>query len=279
MCSFRSTGGVTKQYSAEALITAEALKGKFSVRRIAELTGVPRATISDHHRAAGRNAGQGSAPAVATQQVLSVAQENGLVRYVTVMAKRLESLSLEDILHHAYVVAAANPPANLKALEAFRSWEKNEKASEKWWRGFKQRNPEISFCMPNQMETTKRANITQEQLDSFPEQILALMDKEPHLVSEEYWWDTDETPLQAGGRTKKVLTVHGVPPNKKSCPNPKLRITILPCICANGTELPPLFIVKGKLLNIPAGWWGSLAPALAGTVLSKARCVSQARRN
>ena len=166
-CTFRPSGCVTKQYTAEALITAVELKGQFSVRRIAELTGVPRATISDHHRVQMGKADAGGAPATSTQQVLSVAQESALMRHVQLMAERLESLSKEDILMEAFKLAKSKPPTNGRALEAFRCWEKKEKASEKWWVGFKQRHPELSLCTPNLMEAKdENRRTTKYKLDS-----------------------------------------------------------------------------------------------------------------
>lgn len=122
-----------------------------------------------------------------------------------------------------------------------------------------------------------RSTITQAQLDSYSNTIELLYNTYPHLIESRYWFDTDETPLPAGGREEKVVTVAGVAPNKVTSPNDKLAITVLPCICADGTQAPPLLVVPGELLTIP-GWWGVIHKLLRGGPLERATCVSQVRR-
>lgn len=235
----------------------------------------PKSTIWDAHQREVRGTNPADAHGKMGRGILSDADEAGLVKHIRRMAERHFPMTILDIREAAYKLATVNLPTHSKAVSAFEGWHAKQEASEGWWRLFKQRHPEVSVCEANAMEVA-RSTVTQEQLDSFLTVIKALYDTYPHLVESRYWFDTDETPLQAGGRESKVVTVKGTAPNQITSPNDKLRITILPCICANGTQTPPLLIVPGELLTTPA-WWPTLVPHLRGTALESATCVSQAR--
>lgn len=262
-------------YCEAQLNQALQVVGTDTYRKISDMYGVPKSTLFDAHR----QLSKGPDPAVeegrGARGVLNEAQEAALVKHIRRCAENHASLTISAVCQEAYKLAAAKPPTHPKYLDAFNGWKPNEEASTGWWRKFKKRHPEVSLCDVNAMETS-RSNITQAQLDSYTDTIAKLYETYPHLQESRYWFDTDETPLQAGGRECKVVTVKGVAANKTTSSNDKLKITILPCICANGTQTPPLIIVPGELLTTP-GWWATVTPHLMGTALETATCVSQAR--
>ena len=275
-CGKRTSGGVFKQYLQARLVSAVDMTKKMSDRAAARIMEVPRSTIGDWSRKQANEGMEASAPALRGHGVLSGPQEGALLDLVRLQAERVDCFTCRELQEAAFKLAMAHPPTDSRALKALESWKKTGRASEKWWRGFRARHAELKFNVPNELELP-RTTITQAELDAFLAKVEDLIREYPHLADPAYWFDTDETPLNWGGRTKKVLTVPGVPPNKKTTTNDKLRITCLPVICGDGSQLPPVIITKGKLLTQPA-WWGELADVFEGSTLQEALCYCQARR-
>ena len=266
--------GEYKQYNAGQMALAVQSRGTMSVRKLADYWGLPRTSLRREIDKQSAEVVPAVAHVAGGQQVLSLAAEDALVRQIELAALHHDPLSILELRQHAFKLAHRSPPTNTKAYAVCDAWRADGVAGEDWWRGFRHRHPNVKTNAANLLEHA-RSEVTQLQLDSMLQEIGKLRQQYPHLAGAEYWYDADEVPVKAGGDRQLVLTVAGTDPNMKSTRDDKLGMTALPCVCADGTEIPPMFITDGKEGTTP-GWWNAkFAALLVGTPLAKATCVCQ----
>ncbi|XP_052217931.1 uncharacterized protein LOC127835535 [Dreissena polymorpha] len=126
----------------------------------------------------------------------------------------------------------------------------NAKLSNGWYYNFLKRwNHRLKVIKPRALTSTRAAGVTQEHIDNYYCELNAVLEKtnlksKPHLI-----YNLDETGIQPEHRPSKVIT--GVSSSKtqaETSPNTGTT-TIVACVNAAGTAIPPYYVFKGKRIN------------------------------
>ncbi|XP_052276674.1 uncharacterized protein LOC127875923 [Dreissena polymorpha] len=126
----------------------------------------------------------------------------------------------------------------------------DSKLSNNWYYAFLRRwTHRLKVIKPRGLSSTRAAAVTQENIDSYFRDLDAILTKyslkcKPHLI-----YNLDETGIQPEHRPSKVIT--GVSSSKTQAvtsPNTGTT-TIVACVNAAGTALPPYYVFKGKRTN------------------------------
>ena len=117
--------------------------GQMSISNASKYFHVPRMSLSD--RLNGKVSLEATMGAIT---ILDIEEEIALISYITYMAARGFSLSVAQTSGFAWCIAKEHNKVHLF------SW---KGPSDKWWRGFKSRHPEISLRRPDQLDRGRAA--------------------------------------------------------------------------------------------------------------------------
>lgn len=131
-----NTDDMSKAYEAAKL-------GHMTIAQASTTYGVPRTTLSD--RVKGKI---GIEAKMGANTVLKPEDEISLVHYIEYMAQRGFPLSVSQVKGFAWCIAKEHPNERI-----FRE----SGPSEKWWRGFKKRHPDIALRRPDQLDRGRAA--------------------------------------------------------------------------------------------------------------------------
>ena len=265
--------GCYKAYDSRTLAIAVDAASKMGVAAASRAYGVPQRTL---YRIRVKGFSTPAPRSCAAARVISDAGEEGLIAYAKLCSKNYEPLSKVEFLQHAAKLAAKTPPRSRNAAGYARGWERAGIAGEKYWKCFKKRHPELHLLLENKMDHA-RAAVTQAQLDTLPAAVAALLLAYPCLKNPERWHNCDETPLQLDGGRGKVVCFGSDRSDSRAAKNARTHLTILPCVCADGSTIPPLIITRGARGATPA-WLPGIADALVGTPFQRATFAQQARK-
>ena len=139
----------------------------------------------------------------------------------------------------------------------------NNRPSYSWYRKFLQRHQDkISSRVVENLDP-KRWKVSLPAVESLYSIMHQLVQRYPRLPASNIC-NLDETNLTPERRKSRVLAARGARRTHALCNEARFSMTCLPVVFADGTFMPPHFIVKGK--KRPK-WWGSdeFQASLAGT--------------
>ena len=121
-----------------------------------------------------------------------------------------------------------------------------------WWEGFKKRNAEVSLRKPEKLSEVRSRAINPaavgayfvEESHAYQENGLQLtrqLVSSPHLI-----WNCDETGISMEYSPTAVVARRGTRNVPGRTSNSRQNITMMACINAVGTCMPPMFVIKGK---------------------------------
>lgn len=202
------------------------------------------------------------------QPALPAGFEDEVVRQVLAWHER--GLSLPPAILKAYVVKAASdlyPDNPLVQL-----WQQQGKPGYHWMSNFLERHPEISARQGDNHDR-KRMAVTKENIATFYDLLEELLQDYPQLTSA-HMFNLDKTNLAPESKAGTVLCKRGSWHSHTSGSINRDTITILPCVCADGSCIPPMVITKGSRQRHPQ-WLGKGKIQLDGTAFEHCRFVQQ----
>lgn len=215
-----------------------------SVRGAAKKHNIPEATL--RHKVSGYH-GMASKPGPKT--LLTDAEEQVLVNYVTNGVKRAQPVTknnlldaVKDILQdeERMGIARKQPPSF------------SGEPKRKWWSLFLQRHPTLTFRTPESL-TSARKNISVAVIKQWfhsTHDYLKEVDASDVLEDPARVFNIDETGFCLSPSVGKVLAPRGEKNvfEERSL-HLKTNITVLGCVCANGSIPPPMIIYPRKRIN------------------------------
>ena len=211
----------------------EAMSGRMSANKAADVHGVPRSTLKD--RLSGRvKHGQKPGPRPYREQ----SEETELSDYVLQAARIGYGKTRKDVLSIAESVAKSKG-----MLSA------GSRISTGWWTRFLERNPVLSLRRGDSTAGVRMDAINAETLQQYFGLLQEVYDKHDFEHHPERIYNMDETGVPLDPRPSKVLAARG---QKKVCyrsSGNKSQITVIGCGSASGQVLPPFIIFAAKQLN------------------------------
>ena len=266
VCAFqlKKTAGVGKKknrWSQEDMQAAfNACKNEhISVYAAAKRYNVPRMTLSD------RMLGKVSLKST-TGHPLSLTREEeaSIVSYVEYMHERRFPITRSQVISLAWAV-------DLKR-ESGRAFGENG-PSLNWWRGFRNRHPELTFRTTESIDRGRVVNANEETIGQYFDLLKhtmhehSLQDK-PHLI-----FNCDESAIVLSKSARKVL----VPRSTKHCHSianaSTQHVSVMCCFSAAGYAMPPMIVFSKGL---PAGKFHRDGPINASYSSSKSGFVDRA---
>ena len=198
-----------------------------------------------HHRLSGR---QSRAQAHESNQILSNAEENTLVRWITRLAvtgsfvspallKDLAELIRQRRVRHA---STENPTAQIV-----------DPISRKWLQRFQNRHPTIKSIYARHMENARFDGATFETIRRWFDAVAAQFLE--HTYERHNIWNIDESGFGVGeSQNTRILIPINTKQKHKRVLGKQEWVTDIECINAAGEALPPMLIFKAQNLN--SGW-------------------------
>ncbi|XP_053383045.1 uncharacterized protein LOC128549707 [Mercenaria mercenaria] len=241
-----------KPYSKEALCSAleEVRQQTLSIRAAAKKNSVPVTTL--HNRVSGRIT-MGAKWGKTT--LLPLAKEKELINYALQRAEMGIGFSKETFLRFAGQFAKSEGVTF-----------KNSVASEKWWLGLKQRNPEFSLRTAEPTALGRHMSITRLRISRYFSQLISVLVENSLLDKSPFIWNMDETGLSLSPKCPKVLARKGSKVVHAKSSSPRELVTIIACGNASGYVIPPHAFIPGKTVRALRSYGTENAPE--GTKLS-----------
>ena len=217
-----SQDGMTKALDAVS-------RKEMSIREAAERFNVPKSTLGD--RASGRiQHGATSGP----NKYLTSSEEKELTSFII----RCASIGFPKTRHE--VISLVQNIVDSKGIDTL--------VSSGWWQAFCKRNPTVTLRAPAPLSKA-RAYATDPELISryydLLEETLVQHDLE-HKPCQIY--NMDETGLPLNPKSMKCIYKKGEKNPLAPCSGDKSQITVVSCVSASGSCMPPVVIIKRKTL-------------------------------
>ena len=223
-----------KSWSEESMTKAldAVSRREMSIREASERFNVPRSTLGD--RASGRvQHGSTSGP----NRYLTSGEERELASFVI----RCASIGFPKTRHE--VISLVQSIVDSKHIDTV--------VSSGWWQAFCKRNPTVTLRAPAPLSKA-RAHATDPELISryydLLEETLTQHDLQ-HKPCQIY--NMDETGLPLNPKSVKCVYKKGEKNPLAPCSGDKSQITVVTCVSAGGSTMPPLVIIKRKK-NLPS---------------------------
>ena len=224
---------ILRQWSQQDMNDAynDVVGGYMNISKAARTYNVPRKTLSDRvHNNVSLDAQMGAPTALSTEE------ETSLVKYVEYMAGRGFPLTVDQLCSFAFAIAKSAGKSDVFSESG---------PSQMWWRGFKNRHPNIRLRRPDILDRGRSAMTNVTVLSEYFELLDQVLTKEglkdkPHLL-----YNCDETAIDLNKSTQRVL----VPVKQKHSHLRSLgatqHISVHCCVNAAGHALPPFIIFSG----------------------------------
>lgn len=234
---------VYKRKSEKARWTAEQLSAAInainsgrSVREVARSFNIPRSTLQVRLK---RN--DTTNASLGRNSVFTKEEEEVLAKQVIKLSKHFYGITPTEIKKCAYKYAEE------KKLRHPFSKEK-ETAGRDWLTGFLKRNPTIRLRKPEATSINRISAFNKTEVDLFFSNLQSLLDKYKFSASKIY--NADETGITTVQNSGKILAEKG---QKRigfiTSAERGQTTTIMCCISASGTYIPPLFIYARKRMK------------------------------
>ena len=209
-----------------------ATNGVMSISTAAKTYGVPRMTLSD------RVNGKIAVDAYYGHQVaLSTSEETSLANYINYMHEHRFPITKLQVMGLAWAIDMDKPRESRVFGETG--------PSNKWWRGFKSRHPNLTLRKPESVDRGRVLNATKDVIDDYfdtLESIIATNDIGPHAT-----YNCDEASVLLNKSAQRVV----VPRNSKHChtrtQGTSEHISVLCCVNAAGGTVPPMVVFSKGL--------------------------------
>lgn len=169
------------------------------------------------------------------QGVLSVEEDEQLVKYLFDMQERAHPLSITDV--------------RMKVAELTQDrWTpfKNGVPGAGWLRWFRRRHPELTLRAPQCLEEGRARGLNPTSVASLYRNLEFIF--RTHNYPADHIWNADESGAQAGrsGGGNLVFAKRGTRSVHAVVPDAREHITVLSCINAAGQSIPNYYIFKGR---------------------------------
>jgi hypothetical protein len=209
-----------------------------------------------------RLAGSPGAPLTLTAE-----EEKTLVECAIKYHRAGFSLNRHQLKHLALQIMRARPTPLTSWAAACQRWAEQGAPSRKWVRAFLERNREQLRLRVAYNLDGGRLRITADQVLSLYRQLDKVLHRWPQLRQMPgQIYNVDETCFRPDAPNAIVLVATGSHHSNKAANLQRWSMTAVPCVAADGTAVPPMFILAGKSGRRPK-WWFKLAAAWKGTVL------------
>ena len=200
-----------------------------SVRKAAEIYGVPKSTLSD--RVSGRVAfGARSGPST----YLSDDEEFELVQFLTHCATVGYAKSKHDILAIVRNVVLSKGLANATVTDG-------------WWSSVKRLHGVLTLQTVEQLSYTRAVSSSPQIISCYFDLLEETTEKNDLMDKPAQIFNLDETGMPLDPKPPKVVTVRGAKHAATVSTGSKSQITVLSCCNAAGYVIPPLVIFKQKV--------------------------------
>jgi hypothetical protein len=208
--------------------------------------GIPRSTLGD--RLTGKVLDDAT---LGRKPILPPSIEKEIVDVVCLSAERGFGITKAQLLNRVGSLTKA-----MKLPTPF----KDGLPGNDFWEGFKKRHPDISLRTPEALALNRSKAMNPVIVGGYFRQLKTLLAEnnltdKPHLI-----WNADETSVPFTHAPAKVVARTGTKRVPGRVSNSREPITMLPCINAAGTSMPPIFIVKGKTMASVTSFDTSAAP-------------------
>jgi hypothetical protein len=171
------------------------------------------------------------------ERALSFGEEDALVKWVSEMGRRGIPLHATAVAQHASVISG-------------------RVMGERWVYRFRARHPELKVKWSTGLEQCRAQSLNSTAVSGFYDNLEDLVEK--YNIPEENIYNMDEKGIQLG-MGKRVLafvdrdqkTVHQVEDGNREL------VTVIECVCADGTAIPPSVVFKGARRDLE---WGRNNP-------------------
>ena len=234
---------VHKRFTDKAKWSEQDLKGALqhvsegkSVKSVALHFNIPRSTLRDRIKN-----NKTSTPTMGRNPVFNREQEEILKDRVFTMANLFYGITITELRRMAFEVAE-----DLNIKHNFNRT--TRMAGEDWVNGFRKRNPKISLRKPSATSVNRVMGFNKEEVDIFYRNLESLMDK--HNFEPTRIFNMDETGISSVQKPFHTLApkgknqVGGITSWERG-----RNITVVCCMSASGSLIPPLFIYPRKRMS------------------------------
>ena len=224
----------SKQWSEESMLAAlTSVRDGTPVLTAATLHGVPRSTL--HDRVTGK-VKHGTNPG--PKPYLNKTEETELSDFLVDVAKAGYGKSRKQIMSIAENVA--KDKGVLK---------KNKKVSHGWYRRFMARRPSLSLRKGDATANVRMDCLNEETIQTYFNLLKDILLEHGLMDLPGQIYNVDETGIPLDHRPPKVVTRKGQKKVRSHTSGNKSQITIIGCINAAGSHIPPFVIFDAKNLN------------------------------
>lgn len=216
-------------------------KKTLNVTQAANLYKIPRQTLAD--KVTGNHGGK-----YGKQPALSAEDEKLLAEYVKYMGSINYPLSVSDIKVFASSIAkrSSNPHCFLECGP-----------TEKWWRGFKKRHPELTVRKPDKLDRRRNAMAKKSIVASHFDKLEALLEENGLSKKSSHIFNVDESGMEMDAAEGKVVVDRTSKNAYQETGGAREHITTNVCCSASGQILPPMIIFK---TSFPSGHYSQNGP-------------------
>lgn len=239
--------GKTMRYEQESLEKAVlAVENGLSVRNAAKQFSMPKSTIGD--RVAGKHAlktSHGRPPALPTEV------ESKIASSIKMAAKLGVGLSRRQIL--------------IRSNEVYKRMKKgtgytNFHAGKDRFEGLKRRYPEPVLRKPEKLTSVRARMLNLEVLGKYFDELGKIITEGNFGQYPERLWNCDETSFHMEHTPVRVYAEKGDKSIVSKVSARSSNITVMACVSANGSRMPPMLISKGKTQRSLLGFRTEDAP-------------------
>ncbi|XP_019861816.1 PREDICTED: uncharacterized protein LOC109590340 isoform X7 [Amphimedon queenslandica] len=201
-----------------------------SVRHASELFGVPKSTL--HDRVSGK-VQHGAHPGPSAY--LTKEEEDELARFLLRCADIGYPHTISQIL------AIVQQAIDLKGLK--------RTVTTGWWQRFSERHKEIALRSAVPLSTIRAKAMDNDSLNRYFDILEDTLKKNRIFNDPTVIYNCDETGMPLNPKGLKVVTHRRAKNVHSISGDTKMQITVLACVSASGTALPPMVIFDRKTLN------------------------------
>jgi len=209
-----------------------------NIAKTAEKLGIPRKTLARYFHTPGYFDSQ-----IDNRRILTNEEEEEIVQCILdqhVAGMALTHTQVKWLLME--IIKMVDRKAKTKTGA---SWIKNNKPCYSWYQKFLRRHSDKIRSRAVENLDPKRWKVSYSDVESLYTIMDELRKKYPDLPSKNIA-TLDETSLTPERRKTRVLAAKGAKRTHTLCNDARFSMTVLPVIFADGSMMPPHFIIKGK---------------------------------
>ena len=228
-----------------------------ALKSASRLYGIPPKTLRRHRD--GKVQNPGKVFLGPKSPVLPEPFETELVTYIKYMEASLYGLTVNDVRHIAFELAnksGLSHPFNMD----------NQSAGKDWLRGFLNRHQDLSIRSPTGTSLNRIRGFTRESVAGFFDVLRGILER--NAFTPLNIWNMDETGVSSVVSPSNVIATKGVRQVRKITSGERGKnVTVVCCMNAAGTYVPPLFIfprkrmADGLITGAPIGSLGCVTPS------------------